>query len=128
MRMRLWVAPILLAACHGQHQAPSGTASAAVNRSSASAPVASAVGLEPGSLPAGEPNVCRYFSDDEARALAGVSLKPGVPRRHTCAWYSADSANTTLLLLVNDHGGAEQFAHQLKLFPRHEDVPGLGEQ
>ena len=113
MRAVLLLLCLLPLACHntheeGQNQLASATA--------APPPTAASSDLDP--------QRCQYLSTSEASALTGLPFVSGVPDRK-CQWVDAKGS---VVLTVSMTDARTHYDKELKIFPNHQDLPGIGDQ
>jgi hypothetical protein len=71
-----------------------------------------------------DPQRCPYLSTSEAVTLTGLPFVSGVPDRK-CQWVDAKGS---VVLTVSTTDAQSHYDKELKIFPNHQDLPGIGDQ
>ncbi|HEX3849473.1 MAG TPA: hypothetical protein VHW01_00820 [Polyangiaceae bacterium] len=112
MRLIFVALCVLPLACHGNRD--EGQAAPAASASAPNAAADSEV----------DPDRCQYLSTREASTLTGLNFTSGVPGRK-CQWVDPKGS---VVLTVSLTDAQTHYEKELKIFPNHQDLPGLGDQ
>ncbi len=104
---------LLPLACHGTHDEAQNQPASLIT---ASAPSAAGPDLDP--------QRCQYLSTSEASTLTGLPFVSGVPDRK-CQWVDPKGS---VVLTVSTTDAQTHYDKELKIFPNHQDLPGIGDQ
>jgi hypothetical protein len=110
LSLLLCLLPLACHSTHGEGQNPPASPGAATPPAAVSADL--------------DPQRCQYLSTSEAATLTGLPFVSGVPDRK-CQWVDAKGS---VVLTVTATDAQTHYDKELKIFPNHQDLPGIGDQ